>query len=355
MQNGQMISFADWFRKVEGCSVALRGGSIFLRGKTTMRFFREGKILDKSMSDWIAAEPDVQSILARYEHPLEALAAGDVPALVLRQAYAPAACERLLQRLFDERLLYDTRDSAGPTPAEYAAQSIPEGYYREGRSGQAADTWQAKTSDGRLRIDIGTSLGYRGSDPEAFFAHSAETHALFGRLFPPDEDPVALCYQQLEQLASGKRVVTAYEPDGRQYGPAIIRAHYGGYTYAPHFDSVRLREKRTDYAVHVFDHQFAGVLVLQNTHLQDVSAQCVLHQCMWQPEVDPYLKQGTFHDYARQQQLANVQVVLEPGDLYFFNTRMIHEVPGVAGDQPRVVLATFIGYSQDRDEIFVWS
>jgi len=50
-----------------------------------------------------------------------------------------------------------------------------------------------------------------------------------------------------------------------------------------------------------------------------------------------------------------VEVVLQPGDLYFFNTRSIHEVPGVAGELPRVVLATFIGYSPDRAEIFVWS
>ena len=304
------------------------------------------------MAEWTVAEPDVESIQDRYAQPLEALAQGEVPALVLRQAYSPEACQRLLQRLFAEQLLYDAN---APAPAGHVAQSVPEGYYREGRSGHDAEKWRAKTSGGRHRIDIGTSLGYRGSDQEAFFAHSEETHALFARLFPADDNPITVCYDQLQQLSAGRRVVTAYEPDGRKYGPAIIRAHYGGYTYAPHFDSVRLREKRTDYAVHAFEHQFAGVLVLQNTHLKDESAQCVLHRCLWQPEIDPHLKQGTFHEYAQQQQIANVQVVLEPGDLYFFNTRLIHEVPGVAGDQPRVVLATFIGYSQERDEVFVWS
>ncbi|MEO8493557.1 MAG: hypothetical protein ABI614_00695 [Planctomycetota bacterium] len=34
---------------------------------------------------------------------------------------------------------------------------------------------------------------------------------------------------------------------------------------------------------------------------------------------------------------------------------VLSEVPGVAGELPRIVLATFIGYSSDRDEIFVWS
>jgi hypothetical protein len=30
-------------------------------------------------------------------------------------------------------------------------------------------------------------------------------------------------------------------------------------------------------------------------------------------------------------------------------------VPGVDGREPRVVLASFIGYSPDREDIFVWS
>ena len=47
--------------------------------------------------------------------------------------------------------------------------------------------------------------------------------------------------------------------------------------------------------------------------------------------------------------------LLDPGDLYFFNTRCIHEVPAVQGDDPRVVLAVFIGYAEDDDEIYVWS
>src|SRR4029453_10999231 len=94
--------------------------------------------------------------------------------------------------------------------------------------------WQERLATGRRRIDIGTSLGYRGSDPEGFFAHAAQTQQLFARLFPGPPGP-----------------------GGRPYGPATIRAHYGGYTSPPHFDSVRLREKREGYAVHRFAHQFA--------------------------------------------------------------------------------------------------
>lgn len=211
---------------------------------------------------------------------------------------------------------------------EFIEQAIPEGYFREGRNKEDAFAWQAKTEAGRRRIDIGTSLGYRGSDPEDFFDHSRETHDLFAKLFAPVNDPVRMLYDNLQQLSCGRQVTTAREPDGRLYGPAIFRAHYGGYTYAPHFDSVRLREKREDYAVHTFEHQFAGVLVLQYTQLADRTAQCILHHCLWQPEVDPHLKNGTFHEYAEVSWIDNVEVVLQPGDLYFFNTRGIHEVPG---------------------------
>lgn len=301
---------------------------------------------------WTLLQPDIPTALAQFDYPLEALAAGTIPAIVLRRAWSPVPCRQLIERLITEELLFDPRQ---PVPARFRQAAIPEGYYREGRNSVPTYAWSASADAGRIRIDIGTSLGYRGSDQAAFFAHSAETHALFARLFSGGDDPVRLLYDSLQALSRNKRVVTAHEPDGRRYGPAIIRAHYGGYSYKPHFDSVRLREKREDYAVHAFEHQFAGVLVLQNSSLGERTAQCTLHHCLWTPEVDPHLKDDTFREYARSRGIDSVEVCLEPGDLYFFNTRSIHEVPGVAGELPRVVLATFIGYSSDCDEIFVWS
>jgi hypothetical protein len=301
---------------------------------------------------WQPVGPDLQAAFQLGDQPLDALAAAAVPALVLPGAYPRSLCERLYQKLIGERLLYDP---AGPVPEHFLEASIPEGYYREGRDGVERRAWQERLAAGKRRIDIGTSLGYRGSDPEAFFAHAAQTHRLFERLFADLPSPVRLLYERLGDLAPGHRVVTAHEPDGRRYGPAIIRAHYGGYTYRPHFDSVRLREKRDGYAVSQFEHQFAGVLVLKNSERDGRSAECILHRCLWQPEVQPHLDAGTFHDFARGRGLGYAEVRLDPGDLYFFNTRLIHEVPGVDGAEPRVVLAAFIGYSPGREEIFVWS
>jgi hypothetical protein len=207
--------------------------------------------------------------------------------------YPQEPCSDLIDRLIAEELLYDPHR---PIPEIFREAANPEWYYREGANSVPTYAWQEKTATGRSRINVGTSLGYRGSDKEAFLAHSQQTHDLFGRLFDRGDDPVALLYDYLQRLSVTKRAVTAYEPDGRQYGPAIIRAHYGGYTYRPHFDSVSLREKRTDYAVYHFSHQFAGVLVLQNTQQDDKVAHCILHRCFWQPEIDGHLQEGTFHD-----------------------------------------------------------
>lgn len=284
---------------------------------------------------------------------IEDLADGSIPAVVFRKVISPKDCIAIINRLVERDLLFNPADGV---PERFRAASIPEGHYREGNSDKALQAWRSEADgDHKIRIDIGSSLGYRGSDREAFLRHSAETNKLLEGLFEGLTNPIDALYSGLAKLATHKVVKTAVEPDGRQYGKAIIRAHYGGYSYAPHFDSVRRREKRTDYQAFRFEHQFAGVLVLQNTVLDGISAQCRIHKCFWEPEVQPYLNNNTFHEYADINQIPNADVVLEPGDLYFFNTGCIHEVPGVAGQDARVVLATFIGYSPDDPEVYVWS
>jgi hypothetical protein len=266
----------------------------------------------------------MKSVLAHYSDPLRALAEGQIPAILLRRAFDPEQCDGLIRRFIDRGLMPD-----------------PEEHRRGG--------------DPRTRVDIGTSLGNLGQDREHFLTHAVGTNALFETLFDGFENPVALIYDSLARLAGEKKVTVAQEPDGRRYGPAIFRVHYGGHTYKPHIDHVVLREKRFAYAVSRFECQFAGVLCFRNSVAGGHGTQAILHRCLWSPEVQPYIAEETFHDYARENGIPNCRVELEPGDLYFFNTRLIHEVPAVEGDQPRIVLATFIGYSPEDPEVWVWS
>ena len=211
------------------------------------------------------------------------------------------------------------------------------------------------SGDERTRIDIGTSLGNLGGDQEAFLADAKETHALFATLFEGLFDPVQLLYRHLQALEPNKAVKTARERDGRLYGPAIFRIHYETHSYSPHIDHVVLREKRFNYEVARFTHQFAGVLCVQNADSAGPGVQAVLHRCLWSEEIQPYIAEGRFREYAAAHGVEHCEVALEPGDLYFFNTRCIHEVPAVQGDDPRAVLAVFIGYAEDDEEIYVWS
>ncbi|MBA62984.1 MAG: hypothetical protein CMJ76_11520 [Planctomycetaceae bacterium] len=304
--------------------------------------------------NWNAVEVDLRDNECSQDRSLIGeLSRGDIPATIFRRAIGRADCEAIMERLVERELLFDAKKDV---PLRFREESIPEGHYREGKSDKSLQAWRNDSNGERkIRIDIGSSLGYRGSDRESFLKHSAESNQLFDNLFDGLIDPIEVLYKGLQKIAPDKKVCTAKEADGRLYGKAIIRAHYGGYSYAPHFDSVRRREKRTDYQAYRFEHQLAGVLVLQNTVLDGISAQCRIHQCFWEPEVQPYLSDNNFYEYADKNQIPNADIVLEPGDLYFFNTGCIHEVPGVDGEAARVVVATFIGYSDEDPEVFVWS
>ena len=274
-------------------------------------------------TNWPAAGPDMESVFAQYDDPLGALSRAEIPAIILRQAYKPAHCQALIQRFIDRGLMRD--------PAAEAEENAP------------------------TRIDIGTSLGQRGNDKEEFLRHSQETHALFNELFEGYDDPVKTMYGNLSQLVVGKEAMVAREPDGSLYGPAIFRVHYTHHAYRPHIDHVTLREKRFNYEVTRFEDQFAGVICFQNSVHEGLSPQAVLHRCLWTDEVQPYIDEETFDQYAEENGVENCRVELEQGDLYFFNTRCIHEVPAVVGNDPRIVLAVFIGYSADDDQIYVWA
>jgi len=274
-------------------------------------------------TSWTPVEADLQTLLGDYPDPLAALAAAQVPALVLRRAYDPAHCQGLIRRFIDQGLMRDPVDTSG--------------------------------RDTRARIDIGTSLGNLGADQERFLQHAQATHQLFAHLFDGFDNPVQTLYTALQTLAVGKEVKVAREPDGRQYGPAIFRIHYTGHTYRPHIDHVVLREQRFRYAVSRYTHQFAGVLCFQNASQQGQATQAILHQCLWTPQLQPHIAGETFLQYAAENHIANCRVDLEPGDLYFFNTRCVHEVPAVQGGLPRIVLAVFIGYAPEHKEVFAWS
>jgi hypothetical protein len=266
---------------------------------------------------WEPVEGTLAEVLARVPDPFPALAESRVPAVILRGGFPPEQCAAVVRRLYE--------------------------------SGQILER------DGVAYNGVGTSLVNLGRDPESFFASARETQALYQHLFDGLADPVKYVYESLAALAHGHRVCTAYEPDGRRYGPGIFRIYPAGKGHPPHFDSVRLREGWSHYAAARFEHQFAGVLCLQATDIRQELGECILHRQQWTPEIQPLLMGGPFHEFAERNRIPNTRIRLEAGDFYVFNPRHIHEVPYIEGTRPRIVLAVFIGYTPSELEVFVWS
>jgi hypothetical protein len=273
------------------------------------------------LDPWSPVEADAETIAAQYPQPLMSLVDGDVPAFVLRGAYPPADCAALMDR-FSERGYFD-RDTVGK---------------------------ESQLSGGPY-LDLGTSLGRVGADRDEFFAHAERTHTLFPQLFDGLTDPVATIYHNLSTLAAGKIVKTAQAADGREYGPAIFRMYHGEEGHRPHYDSVR-RRSGTDYEVSRFAHQFAGVLCVKKG---DLGGESTIYRTKGVGEVEEAVNEDRFDRYSQEHAIPKAKVELNAGDLYFFYTEMIHEVPKAIRDQTRVVLAVFAGMSPEDEEIFVWS
>lgn len=272
-------------------------------------------------TEWTPLEADAETIRRQFPQPLAALAASEVPAFVLREAYPAADCTRLMER-FDAR-----------------------GYFNRDTVGQ-----ESQLSGGPY-LDLGTSLGRMGADRDELFAHADRTRELFPRLFAGLTDPVETIYRHLTLLAGGKTVKTAEEPDGRRYGPAIFRIYHGQEGHKPHIDSAR-RRASADFAVSGFAHQFAGVMCMQKG---SIGGEAIIYRARDEGDVSETIQRGEFETHATQHDIPRVQVELNPGDLYFFHTENVHEVPQVSRSATRVVLAVFVAMSPERDEVYVWS
>lgn len=358
--------------------------------------------------------------------PLGRLARGEIPAIILRRTLSTADCKNILQQCYDanqfpasfvpfipsvntgmvsgveaQRDVYDV-----PEAAEGDHGAPQHGVYDVAEIQEAGDIVFASMANASTetqplatRSDIGYSLAGGGNHPETYFPTCAKVHELYDELlapFPPHHNPMHLMYEALEVLGNQTRkAVTAHESRGR-YGPGIIRTHKPGFhhgrkyvpghTYVPHYDSVRLRERRSDFEVFKFDNQLAGILVLQAperiarpaAESGDVYHDSILYNMpakdlpAWnltqatargfevlEGDVGPAsgmdVHPPSFRQFIRDHPVAKENVDLEVGDMYFFKTDNVHEAPPFEGKRARVVFGTFVGYGEEQPEMFVWS
>ncbi len=286
-------------------------------------------------SKWKPLEGNIDELLRKNNNPMKALAAGEIPAIILRNAYPSKLCSQLVSRFYERDLVPDLPKPGEPITGKYGFE----------------------------RIDIGTSLSNIGSDQNHFFTDAEKTAQLYETLFKGMENPIHRLYKTITHLSPGKQVVTAHEPDGRHYGAAIFRCHMPNWGYTPHIDSVRLRDGLKNYAVHRFHTQLGGILLVQAPEDKPTGFDSIIYRSEWEKnlELEHYdaggkaIQTEVFYDYAKKYRIESYGVSLAEGDIYFFNSHYLHEAPCFTGNRPRIVLATFFGYTDDDPEIFVWS
>ena len=300
--------------------------------------------------EWKPLILDTESVTTGHGNAIHQLAKGDIPAVIVRHAYPEQSCQALLERLFKRQLF---EGFAGCQSSNIASSKIE-------------------------RFDLGTSLGNLFSQPQNFFAHSAKTNTLYKTLFDGLINPIDVLYAWLAKLAVDKSVMTAREPDGREYGATIFRCHMPNWGYPPHMDSVRnmgssitaSKNERTQYAVYRFNRQLGGVLLLQSPEDNSASCDSIMYRCEWGNEIEAMMETvnlglnepkarminvNKFDDYVSSNTISTYEVSLSPGDLYFFRADSPHAIPRFIGQTPRITMATFIGYSPEDPDVFVWS
>ena len=300
--------------------------------------------------EWNPVILDPESVTTDCGNAIHRLAAGDVPAIIVRRAYPEDACQKLLGRLFERQLF--------------------EGFEEFGRSNMESSKIE--------RFDLGTSLGNLFSQPQTFFEHSANTNMLYETLFDGLINPIQVLYDWLARMAADKSVKTACEPDGRKYGAAIFRCHMPNWGYPPHMDSVRNMgssitasiNQSMQYPVYRFERQVCWVLLLQSPEAGSASCDSVMYRCEWGKEIEAMMETvdlglnekkarmvniKQFDSYVRSNNISTYEVRLSPGDLYFFRADCPHAIPKFLGKKPRITMATFNGYSLDQPDVFVWS
>ena len=114
-----------------------------------------------TQTEWKIIEPNVAAVLTQCEFPLDELAAGTIPAIVLRNAHAATSCQKLIERLVDE-------GGQGAHSVEQAA--VGRNAQDVGRGGVEGDLDRAQRSEGSAVAKREVRAAVRHHEPIAVVA-----------------------------------------------------------------------------------------------------------------------------------------------------------------------------------------
>ena len=223
-------------------------------------------------------------------------------------------------------------------------------------------------------------------------------------------EPIHALHTAVEQLArsSGRQFSIGRDVlnTNRSFGGGVFRRNFPGHSFALHFDSIRHSQRfyterkcgegadvtKPDarrYAprhfpdLYRFDNQLSALLMLQRSEtpasdlsLIDAHWGELLHDCemgikptahnvhirtraakknglsSWGVSHKPAQEGELSFDY-KKRRWRTVQVDVQPGDIYLFNSNRLHVVHAATGSKSRMSLGSFLG--MDARELKLWS
>jgi len=302
--------------------------------------------------------------------PMRAVVEGRASSVIVRGVMSPEACDAAIKRLSERELLLTEGGSctAGAAAMQYPFRRLPG------------------------LTDVGVTI--HGLDSADWQEAALRQNQLFSDLFadmPSDlPNPIERLHSVLNELArgSGKHVVPPEDMAGGVAGTtAIFRAHPPGpgSRFAPHFDGFQQGKftpsGHADRPFRVMDPSYSShavlsaVMVLQSAQ-EDGEEEDALNPAtdsqlfdisldeLALVESDDLLTAGshwigvhfgpTFQDFADRVRARRFSPRLRAGDMYLFSASRVHELFEVQGARCRVVVASFMSWSDALDEVLLF-
>ena len=309
----------------------------------------------------------VAELLAQHPDPFEALSRGLIPAIVLKEQLGERERQSTLQRLLHN-------------PATAKLWSSANEDQKESKYGCLG-----RQINNHMKSSKGGEREYTQLSQETI--KELRAHGLWA--------PVDALYESLRAIAGDKRSVgpAVDASTNLSYSPAAYRYSMNGGYFSPHVDSMHslgLKErgcpdpvsKGVDSQVitsasgytdaYRFQTQFSALVLLQagghhrnktsssltihRIHLDDLQQDCLMQVAptSWNTAVTlcPTCKPSE-RNTRRLGEWPRVDLAVEEGSVYVFNSNYVHEVHAVHGDSKRVTLGSFVGYSEDAMRVWI--
>ena len=290
----------------------------------------------------------VEEIISAHADPLALLESGAVPALVVRRALAAPALTTVLSRLQGQPWQRRT--------ASYKTLGVDLGAYL-GRYPHPLDLLRAEVHSTCTKT---TDLQRHHANATAAFDLAAKRAGLYA--------PVEALHRTLRALLAARSA--AAEADFLP-APGVFRMHRPGNRFAPHADTIHAAEwssacggKRPRRGVapnfrplRRLRHQLSALVSLQQPRS---GGELRIFSTNWEALMSTCNQRGVAYDVgiafphwpraAAMLHPREYNLTVTPGDVFIFNSNRVHEVLPVVGQQPRLVLGSFVGYSHSPRE-----